>query len=150
MMQNVGDAIKIWVKELDALKIKTIWSKKCIVARDQMKFSINILKLHREVFLTSDIYFVNKIIFFLTVIRKLCFTDVNHLANQKFPEIFHAFKDIYMYYLKRGFRIIRLHVDGEFAPLKTLIEFMPAGPMVNLASRNEHVPEIERRIRVVK
>jgi hypothetical protein len=27
---------------------------------------------------------------------------------------------------------------------------MPGGPMVNLASANEHVPEIERRIRVVK
>jgi hypothetical protein len=27
---------------------------------------------------------------------------------------------------------------------------MPGGPMVNLASANEHVPDIERRIRVVK
>jgi hypothetical protein len=31
-----------------------------------------------------------------------------------------------------------------------LIEAIPGGPMVNLASANEHVPEIERRIRVVK
>ena len=41
-------------------------------------------------------------------------------------------------------------VDGEFAPLKILIESMPGGSKVNLASANEHAPEIERRIWVVK
>ena len=43
-----------------------------------------------------------------------------------------------------------LHANGEFAPSKILIELMHGGPVVNLASANEHVPEIERRIRVVK
>jgi hypothetical protein len=43
-----------------------------------------------------------------------------------------------------------VHADDEFAPLKTLIGAMPGVPMVNLTSDNEHVPEIERRIRVVK
>ena len=47
-----------------------------------------------------------------------------------------------MYYLQHGFRITTLHVDGEFVPLKTMIDSMSAGPMVNLASRNEHFPEI--------
>jgi hypothetical protein len=57
---------------------------------------------------------------------------------------------MYQYYLQRGFHITTVHADGEFAPLKTLIEAMPGGPMVNLASANEHAPEIERRIWVVK
>jgi hypothetical protein len=56
---------------------------------------------------------------------------------------------MYQYYLQRGFHIKTVHADGEFAPLKPLIESMP-GPMVNLASVNEHISEIERRIRVVK
>jgi hypothetical protein len=43
-----------------------------------------------------------------------------------------------------------VHADGEFAPLKSLIESIPGGLMVDLASANEHVPAIERRIRVVK
>jgi hypothetical protein len=57
---------------------------------------------------------------------------------------------MYQYYLQRGFHITAVHADGEFAPLKTLIEAMSGGPMFNLASANEHVPEIERRIWVVK
>jgi hypothetical protein len=36
-----------------------------------------------------------------------------------------------------------VHADGEFAVLKPLIEAIPGGPRVNLASKNEHVPEIE-------
>jgi hypothetical protein len=43
-----------------------------------------------------------------------------------------------------------VHADGEFAPLKPLIESIPGGPVVNLASANEHLPEIECRIQVVK
>ena len=115
-----------------------------------MKVPLKLLKLHKEVFLTADIFFVNKIPFFLSLSRNICFTAVHHLADRTVPKIFSAFKEIYQYYLHRGFRITTVHADGEFAPLKILIESMPGGPMVNLASSNEHVPEIERRIRVVK
>ena len=41
-------------------------------------------------------------------------------------------------------------MDGESAALKPLITAMPGGPHVNLASANGHIPDIERRIRVVK
>jgi hypothetical protein len=57
---------------------------------------------------------------------------------------------MYQYYLQRDFHITTVHAEGEFAPLKTLIEAMTGGPMVNWASAKEYVPEIERWIRVVK
>ncbi len=95
-------------------------------------------------------FFVKKILFFLTLSHKICFMAINHLADRTVPQIFMAFKEIYQYYLQRGFRITMVHADGEFAPLKVLIESLQGGPMVNLASPNEHVPKIERWIRVVK
>ena len=42
-----------------------------------------------------------------------------------------------------------VHSDGEFAPLQSLVASLPGGPMINLASDNEHVPKIERKIRVM-
>ena len=147
---DVDVATKIWGKNIDSLKGKTTRSKPNVVARDLVKVPTKLLNLHKEVFLTADIFFVNKIPFLLTLSRKIYFTAVNHLANRTVPEIFKAFKEIYGYYLQRGFRITEVHVDGEFEPLKSLIQSLPGGPMVNLASANEHVPEIERRIRVVK
>jgi hypothetical protein len=75
---------------------------------------------------------------------------VNHLGNRTIPEILKAFKEIFQYYLHRGFRITTVHTDAEFAPLIALMDSMPGGPVLNLASASEHVPVIERRIRVVK
>jgi hypothetical protein len=115
-----------------------------------VKIPKELLKLHKEVYLAANIFFLNKIAFFFTYSRKVCFTAVNHLANRKVGTIFKALKDIYKFYLHRGFRIENVHADGEFAPLQALIQAMPSGPRFNLASSNEHVPEIERRIRVVK
>ena len=149
-VQDVDVAFKIWGKNIQALKGKTTRTKPEVVARDLVKVPTKLLNLHKEVFLTADIFFVNKIPFFLTLSRKICFTAVNHLANRKVPEIFKAFKEIYQFYLQRGFRITAIHVDGEFEPLKPLIESLPGGPVVNLAASSEHVPEIERRTRVVK
>jgi hypothetical protein len=94
-------------------------------------------------FLDSRHFLYQQDLFFLTLTRKICFTAVNHLADRTVPQIFKAFKEIYQYYPHHGFRITTVHVDGEFAPLTTLIESMPGGPMVSLASSNEHVPEIE-------
>jgi hypothetical protein len=120
------------------------------VARDYVKVPKELLKLHKEVFLTSDIFFVNNIPFLLTLSRKICFTAVNHLADRTVPQIFKAFTEMYQYYLQRGFHITTVHAGGEFAPLKNLLESIPGGPMVNLASANKHIPEIERRFRIVK
>jgi hypothetical protein len=100
--------------------------------------------------LTTDIFFVNNIPFFLTLSRKICFTAVNHLKDRTVPQIFKYFKEMFQYYLQRGFHITTVHADGEFAPLKTFIEAMRDGPMVNLASAKKHATEIERRTRVVK
>ena len=83
---------------------------------------------------------MNKIRFVLTHSRKISFTAVNHLAKHTIPQIFSVFKNIYVYYLQRGFRITTVNADGEFGSLHNLIEAMPGGPSVNLASANEHVP----------
>jgi hypothetical protein len=149
-IQDIYVATNSWGKNITVLKGKTNWSKPHPVARDYVKVPNELLKLHKEVLLTTDIFFVNNIPFFLTLSRKIVFTAVNHLTDRTVPQKFNDFKEMYQYYLHRGFHITTVHADGECAPLKTLTEAMPGGPMVNSASANEHVPEFERRIQVVK
>jgi hypothetical protein len=55
-----------------------------------------------------------------------------------------------MYYLQKGFQIMTITADNEFAPLAELLYELPGAPTLNLTSANEHEPFIERRIRVVK
>jgi hypothetical protein len=149
-VQDVNVAIKIWGKNIAPSKGNTTWIKTNPVARDYVKVPMELLKLHKEVFLTTDIFFVNKIPFFLALSRKICFTAINHLADRTVPQIFKAFKEMYQYYLQREFHVTKVHNDGKFAPVKPLIESMPGGPLVNLVSANEHVSKIERIIRVAK
>ncbi len=73
-VQDVDVALKTWGKNVAALKGKTTRCKPNPVARDFVKLPTALLKLHKEVFLTVDIFFVNQIPFFLTVSRKICFT----------------------------------------------------------------------------
>jgi hypothetical protein len=138
--RDVDTANIIWGENIAALKGKTTRKKPIHVARDFVEVPKELLKLHKEVILMADIFFVNKIPFFLTLSRKICFTAVNHLANRKAETIFKAFEEMYRFYLNRGFRITTVHADGEFAPLQAMIQEMPAGPRVNLASSSEACP----------
>ena len=149
-VDDIDVASKIWGKDIAMLKGKTVKKKPMPVIKDLVKVPKEFLKLHKEVVLTMDIFFVNKIPFFLTLSRVIYFTAVNHLSDRKVDTIFKAFKEVYMYYLQRGFRIETVLTDGEFEPLKPLIQSIPYGPRVNVSSKSEHVPDIERRIRVVK
>ena len=141
---------KVWGKNIAALKGKTTRKNPNIMARDQVNIPVGLIKLHKEVFLTCDIFFVNKIPFFLKLSQKIYFTAFNHLANCTVPEITKAFKEVYQYYLHRGFCIATVHGDGKFGPLKSLLYFLPGGQLINLAAENEHVPDIKMGIRVVK
>ncbi len=54
------------------------------------------------------------------------------------------------YYLQQGFQIVFIKGDGEFAPLEAWMATAYGAPKLILASANEHVPEIERKIQVIK
>jgi hypothetical protein len=54
------------------------------------------------------------------------------------------------HYLQQGFQIVFIKGNGEFAPLEAWMATVYGAPKLNLASANEHIPEIERKIRVIK
>ena len=58
-VEDADVALNIWGKNIAALKGKTTWSKPNTVVRDSVKIPVDFLKLHKEVFLTLDIFFVN-------------------------------------------------------------------------------------------
>jgi hypothetical protein len=153
-LHDIEVAQQIWVNTLSvaALKGKTTKSDPPPVVADFVKVPQVILDANQEVTLTlsADMFFVNKILFLLTISRHLAFTTVSHLEDQKITTIFKHFRDVYKPYKKSGFKIILLLVDGEFAALQVLVHDMEHGPRVNLTSAKEHVPEVERSIRVVE
>jgi hypothetical protein len=67
-VQDIDVDRNIWGKKTAALKGKTTWSKSTPLARDYFKVPMELMKLHKEVFLTTGIFFVNKIPLLLTLI----------------------------------------------------------------------------------
>jgi hypothetical protein len=68
------------------LKGKTTWTKPDPVARDIVKVPVELLKLHKEVYITADLFFVNKIQFFLTSLElqddKICMMTTRLACNR--------------------------------------------------------------------
>ena len=79
-----------------------------------MEIPIEIRQLHRIVTLSIDVFFVNKIPFFITLSQKLMFTTVTHLENLKAPTIFKSLKSIFYYYLQKGFHVLTINGNNDF------------------------------------
>ena len=111
---------------------------------DDHKFKIprELEKLKKSVLIVMYILFVNGIPFFLSLSRKIYFTGVSHLPGRSKKQIFRAFKELFIFYIRYGFRITTVHSDGNFAPFKPMIEGMPGGPYFNVTAANEHAPDI--------
>jgi hypothetical protein len=71
-VEHIDTALKIWGKNIGALKGKTTWMEPDLVARDFVKVPVELLKLHKEVYITANLFFANKILFFLMLSRKIC------------------------------------------------------------------------------
>ena len=72
----------------------------------------DMVKLHKYIYLTADLLLVNSIHFFITLTRKIKFTANNHLDNIKVKNLFKAFKDIYIYFMKFGLHITNIRAYG--------------------------------------
>ena len=88
---------------------------------DLLQVPEELVKLYGDIYLTAYLLFVNSIPFFIALIKKICFTSVNNLSNKKLETIFNAFKEIYIYYTKRGFHIKTLHAYEEISPIQAMI-----------------------------
>ena len=68
MVQDIDIVNEIWGKKIAALKGKTTRKKPIHVAGDIFKIPKELIKLHKEVFMTAEIFFVNGIPFFILLI----------------------------------------------------------------------------------
>jgi hypothetical protein len=149
--QDVDVALKVWGNQVPMLKGKTVRQKPPVVTEDVVQVPKEIRLLHRCVTLVIDIFFVNSISYFASLSLRICFLSVTHMSDRKAPTIFKALNNMHNFCLQRGFQIVFIKGDGEFKPLQDLIQSeLYDGPTLNLASANEHVPEVKRKIRVIK
>jgi hypothetical protein len=91
---------------------------------------------------------VNKMPFLVTISQAIKFGTVAWLKNAKSETILKQITDVRNIYIKRGFLLEIVEVDGKFEPLGGALSEM--GVTLNRYSREEHVPVDEQRIRTLK
>jgi len=122
---------------------------KCVV-QSFVKVPKALIKLQQDVELAIDCFFVNKHIFLTTMSTKICFTTVTHLTYRTKASIWKALHVTYKMYLLRGFRIVVIAGDQEFASISDLVVQLPTAPKLEWAAASQHCGLIERNIRFLK
>ena len=80
--------------------------------------------------------------------RNIHFDTAELIHNKTKKTLMMSIQQVAQAYKARGFRICNIIADGAFKCIRDPLSEM--GIALNVASRNEHVPEIEQYIRTVK
>ena len=79
-----------------ALKGEPTRNKPIHVVGDIVIIPKELIKIHKDIFMTEDIFFINGIPLFIFMSSNIIFTVVRHLSDRKSNTIFKAFKEICM------------------------------------------------------
>ena len=90
--------------------------------------------------------FINKLMFLVSIIRRLKFTTIEYLSSKKDIALVTSINKIVSYYRSHGLHVVMMFVDLEF---KTLEEKV-VSTTLNTTGASDHVPEVENQIQVIK
>jgi hypothetical protein len=127
-VDDLDRATHIHGKDVGLLKGKTTRKKPLPVIESMVPVPKYMLNLHKNVFLTVDLFFVDKIVFLVTYSRRICSTTVKWLDTRKITGVFAALREVFNAYRRRDFVITTIHGDNEFAPLQSCLDEMPEPP----------------------
>jgi len=120
------------------------------VANDIIEVPRELITAQYAIHLCIDVMNVNGLVFLTTISKFIKYRTAQFLSSKQPTELLKALGEVIALYKKGGFQVTYLYCDNEFRPLLTLFEQQHSAIHINFANPNEHVPDIERSIRVIK
>ncbi len=149
-IDDVKAAEVIWGRSVIKLKGNTVRREGRRKKQSITQVPSELIKIHQDVELAINCFFVNRHVFFTTFSTKVCFTTVTHLTNRTKEAIWAALLATYKMYLLRGFRVMVIKGDQEFAAMSDLAVALPTTPSLDWAAASQHCGLVERNIRFLK
>ena len=107
--------------------------------------------VEKNIVLCADILFIDqKKSYLVTVSEKIDLTMVTNLVNKQSNTLKIALDDMIEKYHSSGFIVTHIKCDGEKGIEKLSNYFLSKNIVLNVASREQHVPIVERKIRLMK
>jgi Reverse transcriptase (RNA-dependent DNA polymerase)/Zinc knuckle len=145
---DIMAAEEVYGPDLGSLKGKTVRHKVDHVEATVTKVPCSIFARYKDVTVCADLMKVNGIPFLVSISRGIHFGTAEMVTGKSAKIVLKAVLQIKQIYAKRGFNLQTIVMDGEFECLRAQLAAMSI--TLNVTSRDEHVPEAERRIRVIK
>jgi Reverse transcriptase (RNA-dependent DNA polymerase)/Zinc knuckle len=147
-VNDIHNAEEIFGPNLAALKGKSVRRGGVPVVGNIVRLPREIMDRYRSITLCGNVMFVNSVPFFVSVGKDIRFGTVAVLNDRRASTIMKSVTEVIRIYKKRGFVVDMVLMDGEFECLRG--NLLDIGVELNTASRDEHVPQIERYIRTLK
>ncbi len=93
-----------------------------------------------------DVMFVNGVPFLVSMARGLNLVTAEHMPTRTAKQLAAGIVCVMDLYSRGGFHVGTVLMDNEFEKLRNLVPILA----VNTTAAKEHVPEVERRIRLIK
>eukprot|EP00984_Skeletonema_dohrnii_P033562 scaffold30483_cov78-Skeletonema_dohrnii-CCMP3373.AAC.1 len=145
--KDITNANRIFGPSLPIVKGKTVRKRPSRVEPQFISIPAQVMELNKFVTLVADVMFVNGLPFFVTLSRNIRFVTVQFVPRRTAGDLGNVLKQVIMLYKRAGFICQTAIMDGEFEKLQAKLS---DSIVINTTSKNEHVGEIENKIKDLK
>jgi hypothetical protein len=145
---DIDNAHKLFGADIATLRGKTARRTQDAVMADYVAIPKEIIDLNKEITLAADVLFVSGMPFVSSLSRKVKFATMKYVSSRSEPNLIKLLLKIVKLYKARDFEPRTALMDREFECLR--IELLGHGVNLNTTAVSEHVPDIERHIRLIK
>ncbi|OEU11892.1 hypothetical protein FRACYDRAFT_245012 [Fragilariopsis cylindrus CCMP1102] len=145
--KDVNMALDMLGKSKYSVQGKTVRHQPDAVDTQEISVPTKILDYYSSVTLSIDVMHVNKVPFLISVSEHIHYGTIKALDSMKIPILELEIQRIIKLYAVRGFHVKFILVDIQFKAIKDRGQLTAT---VNVVGKGEHVPAIERFIRVIK
>ena len=120
--------------------------KPASVVTDYVTILREIIESRKDLEVSTEIMFINKLLLLVSISRGLKFTTIEYLSSKSEIALVTSIIKIVSYYKSHGLHVGDMFVDPEFQFLEESI----VSTDLNTTGARDHVPEVERQIQVIR